>query len=87
MASQYDLLVVGSGPGGYVAAIRASQLGMKVGVIEKAEENHIKLRTDFTPDVQRLHDLIPKRLFFIIEGEEQWGKPKSLFKALPSMTR
>ena len=31
----YDLLVIGSGPGGYVAAIRASQLGMKVGVIER----------------------------------------------------
>ncbi len=35
MATNYDLLVLGSGPGGYVAAIRASQLGMKVGVIEK----------------------------------------------------
>lgn len=33
----YDLIVIGSGPGGYVTAIRASQLGMKVGVIEKAE--------------------------------------------------
>ena len=31
----YDLLVVGSGPGGYVAAIRASQLGLNVGVVEK----------------------------------------------------
>ncbi len=31
----YDLLIVGSGPGGYVAAIRAAQLGMNVGVIEK----------------------------------------------------
>ena len=30
----YDLIVIGSGPGGYVAAIRASQLGMKVGVVE-----------------------------------------------------
>lgn len=35
--AQYDLIVIGSGPGGYVAAIRASQLGMKVGVVEKAE--------------------------------------------------
>jgi dihydrolipoamide dehydrogenase len=33
----FDLIVIGSGPGGYVAAIRASQLGLKVGVIEKAE--------------------------------------------------
>ncbi|KAB7726114.1 dihydrolipoyl dehydrogenase [Rudanella paleaurantiibacter] len=35
MASQYDVIVVGSGPGGYVAAIRASQLGMKTAVIER----------------------------------------------------
>src|SRR4051812_1236387 len=35
--SKYDMIVIGSGPGGYVAAIRASQLGMKVGVVEKAE--------------------------------------------------
>lgn len=33
----FDLIVIGSGPGGYVAAIRASQLGMKVGVVEQAE--------------------------------------------------
>lgn len=31
----YDLIVIGSGPGGYVAAIRASQLGMKTAVVEK----------------------------------------------------
>lgn len=35
MALKYDLVVLGSGPGGYVAAIRASQLGLKVGVIER----------------------------------------------------
>lgn len=35
MATQYDLIVIGSGPGGYVAAIRASQLGMKTAVIER----------------------------------------------------
>jgi dihydrolipoamide dehydrogenase len=33
----YDIIVIGSGPGGYVAAIRASQLGFKVGVVEKAD--------------------------------------------------
>ena len=33
MADQYDLLVIGAGPGGYVAAIRGAQLGMKVGII------------------------------------------------------
>ena len=31
----YDLIVIGSGPGGYVAAIRAAQLGLNVGVVEK----------------------------------------------------
>jgi len=33
--SDYDLIVIGTGPGGYVCAIRASQLGMKVAVVEK----------------------------------------------------
>ena len=33
--AKFDLIVIGSGPGGYVAAIRASQLGMKVAVVEK----------------------------------------------------
>jgi len=31
----YDLIVVGSGPGGYVAAIRASQLGLKTAIVER----------------------------------------------------
>ncbi len=34
-ASSYDCVVIGSGPGGYVAAIRASQLGMKTAIVEK----------------------------------------------------
>ena len=35
MESNYDLVVIGSGPGGYVAAIRAGQLGLKAAIIEK----------------------------------------------------
>lgn len=49
MATKYDLIVIGSGPGGYVAAIRASQLGMKVGVVEKAELGGICLNWGCIP--------------------------------------
>ena len=46
---KYDLLVIGSGPGGYVAAIRASQLGMKVAVVERAELGGICLNWGCIP--------------------------------------
>jgi len=35
MANSYDVIVIGSGPGGYIAAIRAAQLGLKVAVVER----------------------------------------------------
>ena len=35
MANAYDMIVLGGGPGGYTAAIRASQLGMKTAVVER----------------------------------------------------
>lgn len=35
MADRYDIVVIGSGPGGYVAAIRAAQLGMKTAIVER----------------------------------------------------
>ena len=35
MAENYDLIVLGSGPGGYVAAIRAAQLGLKTAIVER----------------------------------------------------
>ncbi len=35
MADKFDLIVIGSGPGGYVAAIRASQLGLKTAIVER----------------------------------------------------
>ncbi len=35
MSNAYDVIIIGSGPGGYIAAIRAAQLGMKVAVVER----------------------------------------------------
>ena len=46
---KYDIIIIGSGPGGYVAAIRASQLGLKVGVVEKAELGGICLNWGCIP--------------------------------------
>lgn len=45
----YDLIIIGSGPGGYVAAIRAAQLKMKVAVVEKAELGGICLNWGCIP--------------------------------------
>ena len=35
MSATYDVVIIGSGPGGYVAAIRAGQLGLKTAIVEK----------------------------------------------------
>ena len=45
----YDIVIIGSGPGGYVTAIRASQLGLKTAVIEKAELGGICLNWGCIP--------------------------------------
>ena len=45
----YDLIVIGSGPGGYVAAIRASQLGMKTAIVEREELGGICLNWGCIP--------------------------------------
>ncbi len=49
MANQTDILVIGAGPGGYVAAIRAAQLGQKVTIVEKAEMGGICLNWGCIP--------------------------------------
>ena len=46
---KYDILVVGSGPGGYVAAIRAAQLGKRVGLVERAEAGGVCLNWGCIP--------------------------------------
>lgn len=40
---KYDIIIVGSGPGGYVAAIRAAQLGKKVALVERSEPGGVCL--------------------------------------------
>ncbi|HNX85507.1 MAG TPA: dihydrolipoyl dehydrogenase [Bacteroidales bacterium] len=46
---KYDIIVIGSGPGGYVAAIRAAQLGFRVGIVERAEMGGICLNWGCIP--------------------------------------
>lgn len=49
MAKHYDLVVIGSGPGGYVAAIRAAQVGMKVAVVEEEKIGGVCLHKGCIP--------------------------------------
>jgi dihydrolipoamide dehydrogenase len=49
MADPFDVVVIGSGPGGYVTAIRASQLGMKTAIVERAELGGICLNWGCIP--------------------------------------
>jgi dihydrolipoamide dehydrogenase len=49
MADTYDLIILGSGPGGYVAAIRAAQLGMKVAIVEREKLGGICLNWGCIP--------------------------------------
>lgn len=67
---KYDLLIIGSGPGGYVAAIRASQLGMKVGVVEKAELGGICLNWGCIPTKSLLKSA---QVYQYIQHAEQYG--------------
>ncbi|MCD6367141.1 MAG: FAD-dependent oxidoreductase, partial [Bacteroidales bacterium] len=78
MAEQYDLVVLGSGPGGYVAAIRGAQLGMQVAVVERAELGGICLNWGCIPTKallksgQVLNDIQAAEKFGIrIEGTAQ----------------
>lgn len=68
--TKYDLIVIGSGPGGYVAAIRASQLGMKVGVVERAEIGGICLNWGCIPTKALLKSA---NVFEYIQHAEDYG--------------
>ncbi|WP_152971260.1 FAD-dependent oxidoreductase, partial [Rhizobium ecuadorense] len=49
MAESYDVIIIGSGPGGYVAAIRASQLGLKTAIVEREHMGGICLNWGCIP--------------------------------------
>ncbi len=52
---QYDVVVIGSGPGGYVAAIRAAQLGFRAAVVEKGDLGGVCLNVGCIPSKAFLH--------------------------------
>lgn len=72
-----DIIVIGSGPGGYVAAIRASQLGMKVGVVEKAEIGGVCLNWGCIPTKALLKSA---QVFEYIKHASDYGITVSEYK-------
>ncbi len=70
MSQNYDVIVIGSGPGGYVAAIRAAQLNMKVAVVEAAELGGICLNWGCIPTKALLKSA---QVFEYIQHAEDYG--------------
>lgn len=67
---KYDLLVIGSGPGGYVTAIRASQLGLKTAIVEKSELGGVCLNWGCIPTKALLKSA---NVFEYINHAEDYG--------------
>ena len=70
----YDIIVIGSGPGGYVAAIRAAQLGFKTAIIEREELGGICLNWGCIPTKALLKS---GQVFQYIKHAEEFGLNKS----------
>ncbi|HET9460307.1 MAG TPA: FAD-dependent oxidoreductase, partial [Sphingomicrobium sp.] len=70
MAEQYDLVVLGSGPGGYVAAIRAAQLGLKTAIVERESLGGICLNWGCIPTKALLRSA---EVFHQIQNAEKYG--------------
>jgi len=74
----HDLVVLGSGPGGYVAAIRAAQLGMKVAIVEKSELGGVCLNWGCIPTKALLKSA---QVFDYLQHAKEYGIEASVAKA------
>ncbi|MEZ7837257.1 MAG: dihydrolipoyl dehydrogenase [Flavobacteriales bacterium] len=85
---KYDVIVLGSGPGGYVTAIRASQLGLKTAVIERESLGGICLNWGCIPTKALLKSA---NVFDYIKNAEEYGiqvaAPKADFGGMVSRSR
>ena len=77
MDKNYDLVVIGGGPGGYVAAIRSSQFGMKTAIVEKAALGGVCLNWGCIPTKSMLKSA--EHLEFLKEASK-WGFPVDSLK-------
>ena len=73
----FDLLIIGSGPGGYVAAIRGAQLGLKVAIIEKEALGGVCLNWGCIPTKSFLRSA---EVLKLIKGSEKYGIKSELGK-------
>ena len=87
-AKTYDLIVIGSGPGGYVAAIRASQLGMTTAIVERAELGGICLNWGCIPTKALLRS---SEVYHLITHAKDYGfsveNPKVMLDAIVKRSR
>ena len=70
MADSFDLIVLGSGPGGYVAAIRASQLGLKTAIVERESLGGICLNWGCIPTKALLRT---SEIYHYMKQAEKYG--------------
>jgi dihydrolipoamide dehydrogenase len=70
MSEQFDLVVLGSGPGGYVAAIRASQLGLKTAIVERENLGGICLNWGCIPTKALLRT---SEIYHYMKQAEKYG--------------
>ena len=80
----YDVLIIGSGPGGYVAAIRAAQLGLKTAVVEREHLGGICLNWGCIPTKALLRSAEIYRLHAPCEGLRAFGREDRISIPRPS---